>query len=183
MTAIPSLKQTATELRNDFDRSFTLPPTSAGIEQSENLLLIRIAGDPYAIRVKEIRGLENNYPIALLPSDTPELIGVAGIRGELVSAYSLAALLGYPSEPNDGRWLALCGNENRVGLVFSTLEGYLRVPAAQVFPARNEDALRGHVKEAAIAGDIVRALVNIPVLEDAIRTRGGENRLSSVKSG
>jgi len=181
MSNISTLDNIAAGLRDTFDRSYTLPPASAGIEQTENLLVIRMAGDPYALRVGEISGLTNNNQIVPLPGRTPELLGIAGIRGGLISVYSLAALLGYPREPNQGRWLALCGNENRVGLAFGNLEGYLRIAAPLVFAARQEDAVRGHVKEVAHTANQVLAIVNIPLVMEMIANRCGGKSTSPEK--
>ena len=175
MSNVSTLYDTAADLQGAFDRSCTLPPNSGGIEQTENLLLIRMAGDRYALRVRQIDGLASNRAIVPLPGAVPEMLGVAGISSGLVSVYSLAALLGYPPEPNEDRWLALCGKENRIGLAFSELEGYRRIPAAHVYAAGQEDAMRGHVKEIAQTADLVRAIVNIPLIMEIIRSRCGEN--------
>ena len=43
----------AAQLRQDFDRTFALPPSLAAPEV-EDLLAIRVAGDPYAIRLLDI---------------------------------------------------------------------------------------------------------------------------------
>jgi hypothetical protein len=77
------------------------------------------------------------------------------------------------------RWLALCGNEDQVGLGFSDLEGYLRVPAAQVYAASQENITRGHVKDVARVDGLVRPVVSIPSLVEMIQRRCGENRASS----
>ena len=68
-----SLAKTAAELRNMFDRTYAVPPSSPGAEQSEGLLAIRLAGAPYALRINEITGLANNRKIAAMPSPVPEL--------------------------------------------------------------------------------------------------------------
>ncbi len=179
MSDLSPIANAVADLRNTFDRSYSLPPSSPGSEQIENLLAIRLAGNPYAIRVTEITGLANDRKTVALPSPIPELLGVAGIRGGLVPIYSLAALLGYARDVAQARWLALCGNEDQIGLGFSNLEGYLRVPAAQVYAAPQENITRGHVKDVARVGDIVRAVLSIPSLVEMIQRRCGENRMSS----
>jgi chemotaxis signal transduction protein len=182
MSDLSPVAKTVADLRNAFDRSYSLPPSSPGTEQVENLLAIRLAGNPYAIRVAEITGLANNRKTVAIPSPIPELLGVAGIRGGLVPIYSLAALLGYTRDVAPARWLALCGNQDPVGLGFSELEGYLRVPAAQVYAASQENVTRGHVKDVARVDSLVRAVVSIPSLVEMIQRRCGENRASSKQS-
>src|SRR5437764_764516 len=97
----------AAELRATFDQTFGLPFLSQGADRREDLLAIRLAGNAYAIKVREISGLANNRKIIALPSAIPELLGIAGIRGELVPVYSLAALMEVNRGSEGDRWLAL----------------------------------------------------------------------------
>ena len=139
---------------------------------------MRLSGNPYAIRVTEITGLANNRKTVAIPSPIPELLGIAGIRGGLVPIYSLVALLGYARDATPARWLALCGNEDQVGLGFSELEGYLRVPAAQIYAVSQENINGGHVKDVARVDGLVRPVVSMPSVVEIIRRRAGENRVS-----
>jgi purine-binding chemotaxis protein CheW len=179
MSALSPIAKTVADLRDTFDRSYSLPPSSLGAEQMENLLAVRLAGNPYAMRVTEITGLANNRKTVAIPSPIPELLGLAGIRGGLVPIYSLAVLLGYPREVASARWLALCGNEDQAGLGFSDLEGYLRLPAQQVYAASQENMARGHITQVARVDGLVRPLVSIPSLMEMIRKRCGDTRASS----
>ena len=183
MSDLSPITRTVADLRNTFDRSYSLPPSSAGTEQIENLLAVRLAGNPYAIRVTEIAGLANNRKTIAIPSPISELLGVAGIRGGLVPVYSLAALLGYDRngyarDASPARWLALYGNEDQVGLGFSELEGYLRVPAAQIYTASRENITGRHIKDVARVDGLVRPVVGIPSVVEMIQRRCGEIRVS-----
>ncbi len=181
MTATSTTAIKVLELRNAFDQTYANPPSSRVAEQIENLLAIRVAGDPYAIRVSEISGLANNRKSVALPSRIPELLGVAGIRGGFVPVYSLAALLGYSRDMDQARWLALCGSEEPVGLAFSDFEGYLQVPLAQVYAAEQKDVKREHVKHVVRAVDMVRAVVSIPNILEMIKRRCDKNRVSKER--
>jgi chemotaxis signal transduction protein len=147
----------------------------------ENLIAIRVSGDAYAIRVSEISGLANDRKIVALPSAVPELLGVAGIRGGLVPVYSLAALLGYSTEADQGRWLALSGGEEPVGLAFSAFEGYVRVPQAQIYTADQKDAVRTHVKHVVRAAAMVRAVVSVPLIREMIQRLCGKESESKER--
>jgi chemotaxis signal transduction protein len=174
-----STANTAADIRNAFDRAFAEPPSSQALERIENLLAIRVAGHPYAIRVGEMTGLVNNRKILALPSPISELLGVAGIRGTLVPVYSMAALLGYNRELDQtARWIALCGAEEIAGLAFSDFESYLRVPLSHVYAADNKHMARGHIKEVAHMADQVRAVISIPSAMEIIKKRCAENRSS-----
>jgi chemotaxis signal transduction protein len=163
----------AAELRNAFDRARAIPSSSKSVEQIENLLAIRVCGDAFAIRLSEISGLATDKKIVAFPSPMPELLGLAGVSGRLVPVYSLAALLGYGATADQGRWLALCGAEEPVGLAIIDFEGYLRVPLAQVYTAEQKDMVNVHVTHVARAPDRVRAVVSIPLLIEVIKERCG----------
>jgi chemotaxis signal transduction protein len=161
----------AVKLRNAFDRARASPVSSGAVEQIENLLAIRVSGDAFAIRLSEISGLSTDKKIVAFPSPIPELLGLAGIRGRLVPVYSLAALLGYSASADQGRWLALCGAEEPVGLAITDFEGHLRVPLAQVYTAEQKDVVSAHVTHVVRASDMVRAVVSIPLLIEIIQRR------------
>jgi purine-binding chemotaxis protein CheW len=178
MTDASLIDNRISELRDAFDQTYTIPAASQAAEQMENLLSIRVAGDPYAIKVSEISGLVNNRKTIAFPSRVPELLGVAGIRGGLVPVYSLPALLGYSHDAGQPRWLALCGSEEPVGLAFGDFEGYLRVPQAQLHATEQKDDTRAHPKRVLRMADMVRAVVSIPYLLEMIKRRCNENRVS-----
>jgi chemotaxis signal transduction protein len=181
LTEQPAIGSKAAELRRAFDRARAVPFSAQAVEQFESLIRIRVYGDPYVIRVSEISGLANDRRVVAFPSHIPEQLGLVGIRGELVSVYSLAALLGYSKEADQGRWLVLCGTENPVGLAFSDFEAYVRVPCTPVSATRQNDAVRAHVKHVVRAADMVCAVVNIPELLESIKRRCDSSRPSQER--
>ena len=181
MTDPSRMAMTALELRSAFDQAYAHPPPSLDSEHLENLLAIRLAGDPYAIRVSEITGLASDRKIIALPSPISELLGVAGIRGGLVPVYSLAMLVGHDRDVNHARWLALYGTEEPVGLAFSDFEGYLKVPSAQIYKAGQSQAIREHVRDAVRTAGVIRAIVNIPSLVETIKRRCGVDRAAKER--
>ena len=181
MTEPSAITSKAAELRNAFDRARAIPHSARAVEQVEGLLSIRVSGDPYAIRVSEISGLANDRKVVAFPSSIPELLGLAGIRGGLVSVYSLAALLGYSREAGQARWLVLCGTEEPVGLAFSDFEGYLPVPLTQVYATDQRGAVRAHIKHVVRAADLVCAVVSIPDILELIKRRCDTSRPSKER--
>jgi chemotaxis signal transduction protein len=165
----------AAELRNAFDRARALPFLSEVRERIENLLVLRVSGDAFAIRLGEISGLATDRKIVAFPSPIPELLGVAAIRSRLVPVYSLAALLGYSAQATPGRWLVLCGTEAPVGLAINDFEGYVRVPLSRVYAAGQKDESL-HVRHVVRAADTARDVVSIPHIIEIIqrRCRNGE---------
>lgn len=181
MTSASIATNKVSELRNAFDNSYAILPASQASEQIDNLLAVRVAGDPYAVRVSEISGLANNRKIVALPSPISELLGIAGIRGGFVPVYSLAALLGYSRDVEQSRWFVLCGIEEPVGLAFSGFEGYFRASAAQIHAAKQEDVTRAHVEHVVRTPEGVRAVVSIPYIVEIIKRRCEKIRVSKER--
>jgi len=58
---------TAAQLREAFDSSFALPPSLAS-QEVEDLLTIRLAGDPYAIRLVDITEIVTGRKVIPIPA-------------------------------------------------------------------------------------------------------------------
>jgi purine-binding chemotaxis protein CheW len=115
----------ARALRSAFDRSFAEVARTQG-EAFEELLTIRVAGDPYALRLAECAGLFVDRKITPLPTTAPGLLGLAGFRAALVPVYDLRALLGYP-KCDAPRWMVSVERGSVVGLAFEGFAAHERV--------------------------------------------------------
>ena len=159
----------AAELHRAFDQAFANTP-KVSEDRTENLLLVRVGGDRYALRLSEMAGLARGRAVVALPSRRPELLGVCGIRGSAVCVYSLAALLGYTGATSKpAPWLILCGDKEPVGLAFDAFEGLLRTRSLQVRdgPADTGDRLlRGVVQE---EGTAPRPVLDLRAIEATVR--------------
>ncbi len=165
-----SLANRTADFRNAFDKAFALPRITGQDASGEDFLTIRIADDGYAVRLNEIAGLVKGRRIVACPRVVPEFQGVAGVRGKLVSVYSLAVLLGYGDGVGDAPWLLLCGArtaegaEENIGFAFPEFLGFVRALPAQIHSASDRDAPSGQSVRTAeflrIGGE-VRAIVAI----------------------
>jgi purine-binding chemotaxis protein CheW len=118
------------ELRDSFDSSFSRPPPPQK-DPGEALLRLRVGGAPMAVRLGQLSGLHLMPRLVRLPNSPASLLGVAGLRGQLIAVHDLAALLGLQTgEP--ARWLLLAGGARRVGLAASGFEGQLRATQEQM---------------------------------------------------
>jgi chemotaxis signal transduction protein len=162
-----SLDDRAAEMRREFDRSFADAPRAA-TEAPNDLVAIRIGGDPYALRVAEIAGLHVDRSIASVPSQIPELLGIAGFRGSLVPVFDLGALLGYPAA-TASRWLAIAAGTS-IGFAFEAFDGHVRVAPEKIVPCAPTEA-PAYVRAIARDGRQVRPIVHLPSLIEAIATR------------
>jgi purine-binding chemotaxis protein CheW len=135
----------AAALRREFDAAFALPARAGG-DPLVALLAARVAGEPFALRVLDLAGLVQARPVVPVPSRRPALLGVSGLRGEIVPIYGLGRLLG---RPDDGApaWIALAAGGERIGLALSALEGHLLVPPGALAPLEGGAGARPHVRE------------------------------------
>ena len=167
----------AAALREAFDRSFALPPAQAAHEV-EDLLTLRVAGDPYAIRLGDIAGLVTGRKVVPVPAAAPGLLGIAGIRGGVVPVFGLESILGYGQASEEPNWMVLCGTEDPIALAFPEFEGFLRIPKSSLHADENLRATRPYVTEVASTEAGVRSVIGIPLVVAAIRNRIGNNRLA-----
>ncbi len=171
MTLDNRLEQRVSDLRRDFDQAFARDPITNS-EGVEDLLSVRVHGDPFALKLRELAGLVPNKKVVPLPGGGRELLGIAGIRGGLVPVYSLAVLLGYGLDVDANRWLVLCNTKTEpVGLSFGTLEGHLRLPASHLHAATQEGESRQHIKEMAREKELMRPVISISSILETIETR------------
>jgi chemotaxis signal transduction protein len=177
MNEIPVVESKAAELRQAFDLSFALPPPQA-LQEVEDLLTIRVAGDPYAIRLRDIAGIVAGRRVIPVPAVTLDLLGLTGIRGDVISVFGLASILGYGQAPGSPRWMILCGAEEPIALAFSDFEGYLRFPKSSLHADENLRTTRQYVNQVASTEAGARAVISIPLVVATIRNRAGHNRLA-----
>jgi chemotaxis signal transduction protein len=175
MNETPLVERDAADLRHAFDRSFALPPTQAS-EDVEDLLAIRVAGDPYAIRLRDIAGIIAGRRVVPIPAVTLDLLGLAGIHGGVVSVFGLASILGYGAAPGSPRWMILCGVADPIALAFSDFEGYVRLPTSSLHADETLRAPRHYVNQIARTEAGPRAIISIPLIVATIRNRVGHHR-------
>jgi hypothetical protein len=146
-------------LRKDFDHSFAQARVSVR-GGGEHVLAIRVGRDPYALRLTQVAVFGADRPITPVPSNCPELLGVAGLRGAMVSVYDLAALLGQ-ERADAPRWIASYAG-SALAFAFNALDGQAQVHA--------EDVARPVLGATAAVGDVVhvvgaaRPIIDLPSL-------------------
>jgi len=183
MKAPPVVETKAAKLRQAFDLSFALAPPQAS-QEVVDLLTIRVAGDPYAILLREIAGMVVGRTVVPIPATTLDLLGLAGIRGGVVPVFGLASILGYGGQASGSpRWMILCGAEEPIALAVSDFEGHLRVPKSSLHADEDPRATRvsrgsQYVNQIASTDAGVRAVISIALVVATIRNRSGHQRPS-----
>ncbi|MCW8133316.1 MAG: hypothetical protein KIS92_23430 [Planctomycetota bacterium] len=100
-----------------------------------------------------------------MPSRAKALLGLTGLRGDLVPVYSLAQLLGY-ARAEEPAWLLLCGAGHRFGLAFGQNHGCFSVePGAfggrpDGAAGREVVAIQGLVHTVVALDEIARAVTS-----------------------
>lgn len=159
------------QLRRDFDLGFA-EPASAARTETVDLLLIRVGDAPYALPLEELRGVERDIRLVSLPGAGAGHLGLAGIRGRPVAVLGLGAFAG-EDDLGRRRWLAIAGDEERVALAFSDLDGYERVPRGQLVPVATG---RPHVASVVHLRGTTRGLLSplsiLAAVRDDRRLRG-----------
>jgi chemotaxis signal transduction protein len=163
------LDQRVSELRASFARGFAVPyePSQPDLE---DLLAIRVAGEPYALRVRDIIEVVARKQIVPAPTAFPAFIGLVGIRGGVVPVYSLGALLGHTHDASQARWLALHDRAERCALAFDELESYDRVRRSDVHPVPEGEGRTGFASVVELRG-AMRAVIDLTLVVSNFEAR------------
>ena len=155
----------AETLRRDFDRSFAEPPAPEAVKPVA-LLTLHLAGEPFALRLREVSGLFADKAVTPVPSELRELVGVAGFRGGVVPVYDLRALLGL-STAEKPRWLVLATTESGkpLALAFEQFDGHVRVDPGAIA------AGEGDLREVVRTDGVTRPIIDIGSLLASIAKR------------
>jgi chemotaxis signal transduction protein len=170
---LPETSEAALALRRAFDESFQ-KPVAREREREEEILLVRAGESLLAVRTAETAGVLRCPRITPVPGPSSELLGICGLRGSVVAAYGLAALLGIPGG-RTGEWMFLSIRDRTVGVVFDELEGCRRVPLREF--RSSHDVASGLTPGIVVVAGESRALIRISSLHERIdgRPRRGDS--------
>jgi len=146
-------------LKEAFDASFAEPPRVAQADR-ERFLAIRVANEAMALRIGEVAALEPRRKIVPLPGAPAGLLGIAGVRGRLVSVFSLSSLLGRTGDDAD-HWISVDAADESVAFVFGALEGFRTTAAADVHRAAGNGDKKEHAEEFVRIESTLRRIVSL----------------------
>jgi purine-binding chemotaxis protein CheW len=158
----------AAVLRSGFDSAFA-EPAQFDMTPMEDLLVIRIGDDVFAIRLSEISGLYVGRTVTRVPGGDPALLGIAGFRGTIQPVYSVATLLGRPTEASP-RWLMIAAAAP-IALAFDGFECHSRVASETIRPRDANAKDQPYARDFVPIQQFVRPILHLPSIFDAIRTQ------------
>jgi len=162
-------EQKLLSLRQEFDQSFSRAAGGPPRLQLDFLAVV-VAGDPYAVRLSEVRSLHADRKLVAAPSVLPELLGVCGFRSVLTPVYDLAQLLGYGSG-RAARWLVVAEGALPIAFAFEGFDSHLRVAVESVSAPETSSGSMGAVGGAVRSHGLTRPLLHLPSLVEAIAQR------------
>ena len=119
---------------------------------SENLLIFRLAGESFALRLASIAEIIRLPDLAHMPLVPPSLLGLANLRGTVLPVISLRALLQLPGiETNEQTRVVVVRGAAAVGFVVDRVDRLLALAAHQL---EHDDAGAGTTDPAMLDGTV-----------------------------
>jgi chemotaxis signal transduction protein len=126
----------AAALRQEFDRQFAEPERQAA-GRSESVLALLLDTAPYAVALADVAQFGRTPPILSVPTRVATFLGLIAVRGVLVPAYDLEALLGH-SPCVSKAWMLLHRSAHPVAYLFDDFAGHRQISTSD----RVDDAVR-----------------------------------------
>lgn len=127
-----SIDERIAALREAFDATFAAPVETTRA-RTIDLLAIRFGAHGFAVPVAELSGVQTRRAVVALPAAPPLCLGLVGVRGRLVAAYDLAAMLRAP-RPEKTPWLLVSRLDPELAFASAEAERYVRVDASAIVP-------------------------------------------------
>ncbi len=166
-----SAKTDAAALRQVFDQVFAACPTRLRQSETDDFVAIRAGGR--AIRAACQRtGMGGNTPQDCLAARlAPVAFRTGQHRGQFMPVYSLELVLGLPATAAVKPWIAIAAGEQQFGITFDALEGYFRIPRANILGEGTTEGTRMRTQQAVRVADELRPIVQLPAVFASIQDR------------
>lgn len=143
--------------RAAFDRSFA-EPAQARSEELQDFLGIRVAGQPYALQLGELAGLQAWHEPTPYPVPSAALLGLIAHQGRALPLFDLQTLLGQGLAAAPAWIVVLKGAA--LALAFEGFEGQWRL-APQDRVLRSEAGGGGLLGDAVRCGGALRPVIDL----------------------
>lgn len=160
MSRTRELLLSAAELRAEFDGVFTRPAAIAPAAEID-LLIVLLGERRYALRLRDVAAVHSGKRIVRAPTPNPLLLGLVGLRGNVVPAYDLALAFGH-APTSSARWLFELASPKPCAVAFAELSEHLRLPTSQLSPA---SAVSSTPEQRLLAGSASTAVGAVPIID------------------
>ena len=163
--------RSASELRAEFDRAFSLPPEQADADATD-FLRVRVGNATYAISLADIASVQRTLAVVSLPSSAPSLTGLAVIDDRVICVFALSALLAVEGAEACEAFIIVDGGE--LALAASQFCGHVRLPRTSV--RTSVAAGLSHVRGAILVDDAWDPILDVESLLAAVAVDDGRER-------
>jgi chemotaxis signal transduction protein len=165
-TEYKDLAKAAAQLRAAFDDAFAKDQLR-NEEARVDVLAIRVAEQPYALRLAEVLAVHEGRKLVPVPTPAPSLLGLVGLRGSVVPIYDLRVLLGHAAGPLPS-WFVLVRAASPIGVAFDALEAHLRLPQTCLVGASASEGAGRFTPGSVVTPSGPRPLIHLPSLVESI---------------
>lgn len=142
---------------------------------AERLLVFRLGGERFAVPLGDVDEVIDGPSVQPLPDSTEHLLGVATIRGELVSVYDPRPLLRVDGEVR-GAALLFARGGRRIALAIDDVYDAILVEESELLPSRVIDTSDGLLAGLVRRGSDLIAVLDTEALLDAAMAAGEGER-------
>jgi purine-binding chemotaxis protein CheW len=128
---------------------------------------VRAGGEHYALPVEGVREIARRDRITAVPGAPPAVLGVWNLRGDVVAAVDLAALLGLAPDDGEGRIVVVEEGDLRAGLAVQ------EVLDVEALPEALEPVDSRYLLGAALVDRTQVGVIDLPALLAASAGEGG----------
>ena len=134
------------------------------------VLIFRLAGERYAIELKELADVVPFAGCFPVPGAPPRFLGLIDLRGELRPVLDLLRLLALSKngEPDCGFVLLLRGRGRRIGLKVDHLEGLREIRPEELSAPGRLDCVKGVMPDALMLIDLEAVLAQVFPKEESL---------------
>ncbi len=118
------------------------------------MLSFRLSGEEYAVMVDHVKEVLKNRDMTPVPNAPDYVLGVTGLRGEVLPVIDLCKRLGLPAGTRDdkSRIIVVSLNEEEAGIVVDRVTGVIRIADDAIRPTpetieHGAEFLRGIVRK------------------------------------
>jgi purine-binding chemotaxis protein CheW len=148
-------------------------PVAADTAAAENLLIFRLAGESFGLRLATVAEIIRLRDLSHMPLVPPSLLGLANLRGVVLPVVSLRALLHLPNlAADESTRVVVMRGDAPVGFVVDGIERLLTIAADKL---EKQNAGAGTIDPAALDGIVKGAEGQSPIkLLNPERLLGGQ---------